>query len=155
MAINTPPASPKSAEKELENQDNGDVRRGRSIERRGDKSSKNHSRSRSPPRLKKQNVSLPSKDTNSVDPESVRCRVFVGNLNTDKIGQEELVQHFAGFGEVIGCSLHMNFGFVQYASKEDADKAVDQTHGTFLFGKRVGKFLICLSTWLWEAACHL
>ena len=81
---------------------------------------------------------LASRDTNSTDSKSVRCRVFIGNLNTDKIGQEELIDHFSQYGKVIGCSLHNNYGFVQYGTEEEADKAVEGTHGTNLFGKRVG-----------------
>ena len=138
MAVTSPSASPKASVKEEENTGNGDSKRGRSLERRVTKGEKDPVQSRSPPRSSKSSV-LPSNDTNSTDPESVRCRVFVGNLNTDKIGQEELVKHFSEFGEISGCSLHMNFGFVQYVNREDADRAVTKTHGTFLFGKRVGK----------------
>ena len=139
MAVNTPPASPNSGDKGKESTENGDTRKGRSPERRDNKGDKSTSPSNSSSTTGKGSIHLPSNDTNSTDPESVRCRVFVGNLNTDKIGQEELLIHFSEFGEVTGCSLHANFGFVQYAKKEDADTAVTKTHGTFLFGKRVGE----------------
>ena len=79
-----------------------------------------------------------SRDTSSTDPESVRCRVFIGNLNTDKISREDLKKHFSKYGAVLGCSLHLNFGFVQFGLKDQADKAVIETHGSVLFGKRVG-----------------
>ena len=138
MAVKSPQASPNANSKEDGNTGNGDLRRGRSPERRDNKGEKGSSQSKSPTRAGKNNI-LPSNDTNSTDPESVRCRVFVGNLNTDKIGQEELVKYFSEFGKINGCSLHANFGFVQYATREDADRAVAKTHGTFIFGKRVGK----------------
>ncbi len=80
-----------------------------------------------------------SRETNKNDPESVRCRMFIGNLNTDKISCEEVEKHFSKFGKIVGCSLHTNFGFVQYDTREEADLAVKETHGTILFGKRVGK----------------
>lgn len=89
---------------------------------------------------------LASRDTNSTDSKSVRCRVFIGNLNTDKIGQDDLVDHFSQYGKVFGCSLHMNYGFVQYGCEEDADKAVEATHGSTLFGKRVG---------MWYHICNI
>lgn len=132
MAVNSPPGSPKGIKEE-----NGNTERGRSPGGKGKANRNSSPRSKSPPKPSK-HVPLPSNDTNSIDPESVRCRVFVGNLNTDKAGQEELVKHFSEFGEVVGCSIHTNFGFVQYANKDEADKAVAKTHGTFLFGKRVG-----------------
>jgi len=134
MAVTSPSSTPKTDTKDEEKPENGESRRGRSPERRGSKGEKRASPSRS---SSKDSMYLPSNDTNSTDPESVRCRVFVGNLNTDKIGQEELVKHFSQFGEIAGCSLHANFGFVQYANRADADVAVAKSHGTFLFGKRV------------------
>ena len=141
MAVTSPQASPNANVKEDGNTGNGDSRGGRSPEKQGIKGEKGSSSS--PTRAGKSSI-LPSNDTNSTDPESVRCRVFVGNLNTDKMGQEELVKHFSVFGEIRGCSLHANYGFVQYATREDADKAVAKTHGTFIFGKRVGKLATIL-----------
>ncbi len=100
---------------------------------REEKRDRSRDRSRSPRKVV-------SKDTSSTDPESVRCRMFIGNLNTEKLGRQDLEKQFSKYGKVIGCSIHSNFGFVQFSNREDADKAVLETHGSVIFGKRVGMF---------------
>ncbi|XP_065064306.1 nuclear receptor coactivator 5-like [Rhopilema esculentum] len=124
-----------SSHAKSESSENGSGR-GRSPHR---SRSKDKSRSTSPSNKsdRSSRSAAASRDTNSTDPESVRCRVFIGNLNTDNVDQDDLVKHFSQFGKVVGCSLHVNFGFIQYANKEDADKAVTESHGKTIFGKRV------------------
>lgn len=78
-------------------------------------------------------------DTNKNDARSIRCRVFIGNLNTDSLSRQELEDIFAKHGRVTGCSLHNGFGFVQYEKESDADEAVTKEHGTIIKGRRVGK----------------
>ena len=91
--------------------------------------------SRSP----KQSKGLPSgRNTNSIDSKSMRRRIFVGNLNTDKINNDQVEEAFAKFGEIESCSLHKNFGFVQFTDEKSADEAVTEMHGKTLFGKRIG-----------------
>lgn len=77
------------------------------------------------------------RDTNSNDSRALRCRVFIGNLATDKTSKAEVEEIFKKIGEVTSCSLHNNFGFIQYEDEKDADRAVDEMHGKTLFGKRV------------------
>ena len=80
---------------------------------------------------------IAGRDTNSNDPKSLRCRLFIGNLATDKTTKVEVEEIFSKFGELASLSLHNNFGFVQFIRPEDADKAVEEMHGTQLFGKRI------------------
>jgi len=77
------------------------------------------------------------RDTNSNDSHALRCRVFIGNLATDKTNKAEVEEIFEKFGGVASCSLHNNFGFIQYHEDKDADRAVEEMHGKTLFGKRI------------------
>ena len=77
------------------------------------------------------------RDTNSNDSHALRCRVFVGNLSNDNTSKTEIEEIFEKFGEVASCSLHNNYGFVQYYNDKDADLAVTEMHGKVLYGKRI------------------
>lgn len=88
--------------------------------------------SKSPP--PKQRV---GRDTNSNDAKALRRRVFIGNLNTDATTKDEVESTFAKFGEIESCSIHKNFGFIQYMIEKNADEAVTEMHGKMLFGKRI------------------
>lgn len=76
--------------------------------------------------------------TNRNDSKSIRCRIFVGNLNTEDLSREEFENIFAKHGRVIGCSVHNGFGFVQYEKESSADEAVTKEHGNTIKGKKVG-----------------
>ncbi|XP_066936688.1 nuclear receptor coactivator 5-like [Clytia hemisphaerica] len=89
--------------------------------------------SRSPPR----NIIPAGRNTNSNDSLSMRRRVFIGNLNTEKTSKTEVEEIFNKFGELESCSLHKNFGFVQFVREKDADAAVTAMHGKMILGKRV------------------
>ena len=41
-------------------------------------------------------------DTNSNDPELLKCRLFVGRLPTDKMNRAELEEMFSVYGKVKG-----------------------------------------------------
>ena len=79
------------------------------------------------------------RDTNSNDPSSLRCRLFIGNLATYKTSKREVEELFAKYGTIASSSLHNNYGFVQFHDEKCADEAVLGMHGTTLFGKRIGK----------------
>ena len=78
-------------------------------------------------------------DTNRNDTKSIRCRVFVGNLNTEELSRQEFEEIFAKHGRVIGCSVHNGYGFVQYEKDSSADTAVEKEHGSTIKGKKVGR----------------
>lgn len=92
-------------------------------------------RARSPPPRKYNGMT--GRDTNSNDKNALRRRVFVGNLATDQCTKLEIEEMFGKFGPLESCSLHNNFGFVQFVNDKDADAAVLDMHGKTLFGKRV------------------
>jgi RNA recognition motif-containing protein len=81
-------------------------------------------------------------ETNRMDPHSVRCRVFVGNLATEKMSRQELEEIFNKYGHISGCSLHANYGFVQFDVEKAADEAVAKEDGRMLHSKKVGKYSI-------------
>ncbi|XP_078364608.1 uncharacterized protein LOC144649024 isoform X2 [Oculina patagonica] len=78
--------------------------------------------------------STPPKETNRDDPHSLRCRVFIGNL---QMSRKELEDIFSQYGKVVGCSVHNNYGFVQFEDEKSADDAVAKENGKFYNGKRV------------------
>lgn len=80
--------------------------------------------------------STPPKETNRNDAHSIRCRVFIGNL---QMSRKELEDIFSQYGKVVGCSVHNNYGFVQFEEEKSADAAVAKENGQVYYGKRVGE----------------
>ena len=109
------------------------------------------SRSRSPSRTRSRSKThspkpiAPGRNTNSNDTDAMRRRVFIGNLNTERTSKEEIMEICEKFGGIESCSLHKNFGFVQFQEDQGADECVKEMHGKTLFGKRIGKRCIIQS----------
>ena len=82
--------------------------------------------------------------TNSNNPQLVRCRIFVGHLNTDKCSRKDVEDLFAPFGKVLACSLQQGYGFVQYETEQSARKAIRELHGISFFGMKLGTPLFAL-----------
>ena len=101
-----------------------------SSNRRDDRQSGNRGRDQGTPQ-----------ETNKSDAKSIRCRLFIGNLNTDSLARQELEDIFGKHGRIVGCSLHNGFGFIQYEKESEADEAVKKQHGTIIKERRVGKLL--------------
>ena len=80
--------------------------------------------------------------TSSSETKSVRSRVFVGHLNTDKITRRDMEKLFAKCGKVEAVSLLNGYGFVQFDNEETALKAIEKYHGTSFFGIRLGGLLL-------------
>ena len=76
--------------------------------------------------------------TNSLDPKSIRARVFVGHLNTEKCSRSELEDLFSPFGAVASCSLQHGYGFVQYYDEQAAKRAITELHGLQFKGMKLG-----------------
>lgn len=77
--------------------------------------------------------------TNRMDPNSLRSRVFVGNLNTLHIQKPELETIFVKYGNVIGISVHKGYAFVQYANELHARAAVCGEDGNTYYGMKIGR----------------
>ncbi len=78
--------------------------------------------------------------TNRMDPNSLRSRVFVGNLNTLHVQKSELETIFSKYGNVIGISVHKGYAFVQYANELHARAAACAEDGNTYFGMKLGTF---------------
>lgn len=76
--------------------------------------------------------------------EASESKVYVGNLPFST-GQEELKEAFSKFGEVTEVSIitdkfsgrSKGFGFVTFAKKEDADKAVSEMDSKDFQGRAI------------------
>jgi RNA recognition motif-containing protein len=70
--------------------------------------------------------------------------IYVGNLSY-QLTEDQLREAFAAFGDVSSCKIIMDratgqskgFGFVEMASKEEAEEAIRQLDGTPLNGRNV------------------
>lgn len=133
---------PKEDDKEGEIQDDDDDKhkrrhRGRSRSRSRDKSrSRSRSRDRRRPGRSYDRWEV---ITNSLSPDMVRARVFVGHLNTDKADKEDVERLFSPYGHIIGITLNKGYGFVQYDNEKSAKAAIREVHGTPFHGSTIGE----------------
>ncbi len=71
-------------------------------------------------------------------------RLYVGNLAYSTMDQQ-LQEAFAEFGEVVSASVVIDratgqsrgFGFVEYGSSEDAERAIESLNGSSLDGRSI------------------
>lgn len=78
--------------------------------------------------------------TNRTDPNSMKSRVFVGNLNTVQMSKTELEGIFAKYGAVIGISVHKGYAFIQYANEASARAAVLGEDSKTYYNMLLGEF---------------
>lgn len=76
--------------------------------------------------------------TNRMDPNSLRSRLFVGNLNTLHIQKSELEVIFQKYGKIIGLSVHKGYAFIQYADEISARAALTAEDGKSYFNMSLG-----------------
>ena len=131
-------------EEEIENEDADDKHKRR---HRGRSRSKSRDKSRSRSRSRDRRRRGRSRDrlevvTNSLSPEMIRSRVFVGHLNTDKADKEDVERLFSPYGHIIGITLNKGYGFVQYDNEKSAKAAIREVHGTPFHGSTIGEFYI-------------
>jgi RNA recognition motif-containing protein len=73
-----------------------------------------------------------------------QARLFVGNLSF-QTGENDLQDYFAQAGAVTSCNLMMDkmtgrsrgFAFIEFASPEEAQKAIEQFHDKDFQGRRI------------------
>lgn len=70
--------------------------------------------------------------------------IYVGNLPYT-VGEDDLRSHFGSFGEIVNLKLisdkftgqSKGFGFIEYASKEEAEAAVEACNGQDFQGRSI------------------
>ena len=85
---------------------------------------------------------VPAAGSVTNDPNSIKSRVFVGNLNTIALSKEDVLRIFSQYGVVTGVSMHKGYAFVQFASEAEARVAVGSEDGNQYAGQVVGKTYI-------------
>ena len=88
--------------------------------------------------------------TNRTDPNSLKSRVFVGNLNTIQMSKAELETIFSKYGPVVAISIHKGYAFIQYTNEVNARAAVMGEDSKSYYNMMLGNFEIadhfdCLS----------
>eukprot|EP00961_Rhodomonas_salina_P013130 176362-Rhodomonas_salina.2 len=64
-----------------------------------------------------------------------KCRVFIGNLATEKTNVDEIAGIFAKYGRLAEKPVLLrSFGFVQYDDPRAAQRAIDAENGMMLGG---------------------
>ena len=76
--------------------------------------------------------------TNNTDPDSIRSRVFVGNLNTSALTKDDVRTIFERYGDVVAVSTHRGYAFVQYTSDSSARNAVAGEDQRVYAGQEIG-----------------
>jgi RNA recognition motif-containing protein len=67
------------------------------------------------------------------------CRLFLGNLASEKTSQAELMEIFGKYGNITEeIIMRRSFGFIQYDSPEAALAALENEQGRSIGGLRVG-----------------
>lgn len=84
-----------------------------------------------------------SYDTSSKDPVLMRARVFIGNLNTNRVTREDVIQISRAYGTVTGVTLFKGYAFIQYHSPAEADLAVSALAGYNWNGQILDVKLAC------------
>ena len=68
-----------------------------------------------------------------------KCRIFLGNLASEKTSKGELRNIFAKYGNIIEDPvLRRSFGFIQYDNPESALKAIEGEQGRIIGGMKLG-----------------
>lgn len=82
--------------------------------------------------------------TNRMDPNSLRSRLFVGNLNTLHMQKPELEAIFQQYGKIIGLSVHKGYAFIQYANEMSARAALNGEDEKVYFNMILGAYISCI-----------
>ncbi|KAK2104347.1 hypothetical protein P7K49_018203, partial [Saguinus oedipus] len=75
---------------------------------------------------------MASNVTNKPDPHSLNSCVFTGNLSTPVVKKSDVEAIFSKCGEIVGCSVHKGFAFVQYVNERNAPAAVAGEDGRMI-----------------------
>ncbi len=69
------------------------------------------------------------------------CRIFLGNLASEKTSKKELQDIFGKYGTIVeDIVLRRSFGFIQYDNPNSAHAAMQAENGRLIGGIRIGPF---------------
>lgn len=79
------------------------------------------------------------KDTNTTsnEPHLQRARLFVGNIEPDRVHRRDLIRLFSSHGEVLGVSVHKGYAFVQMDRERTANNAANCEDNKMFMGSRI------------------
>jgi RNA recognition motif-containing protein len=75
---------------------------------------------------------------------TLSCRIFVGNLASERTSRDELTEVFSKYGEIVDMVVRKSFGFIQFDTPEAAKSAIDGENGRLLGGLHLGMKLLCM-----------
>lgn len=73
---------------------------------------------------------------------TLSCRIFVGNLASERTSRDELREVFKKYGDIVDIVLRKSFGFVQFDTPEAAMKAIEGENGRLVGGLHLGMFVV-------------
>ncbi len=107
--------------------------------------SRSRSRSRSPAtkrgssRDRQNRYEQEGSNTTRDEPHLKRARLFVGNIEPDKVHRRDLIRLFSEYGDVLGVSVHKGYAFVQMDRERNANKAVNYLDNRTFMGSQIRK----------------
>ncbi|KAI6191524.1 RRM domain-containing protein [Aphelenchoides bicaudatus] len=78
-----------------------------------------------------------SNDTSSRDPELLKSRVFIGNLNSNQCTRSELIDLCQPYGNLKSLSLLKGYAFVQYEAQAEAEMAIKILNGYNFYNQKL------------------
>jgi RNA recognition motif-containing protein len=69
---------------------------------------------------------------------ALSCRIFVGNLASEKASPEQLRNLFAKYGEIVDIVIRKSFGFIQFDNPQAAKDAIEFENGRLFAGLHLG-----------------
>ncbi|CAI6093369.1 unnamed protein product [Clonostachys chloroleuca] len=64
-------------------------------------------------------------------------RIFIGNLSSDKVSKRNVFDMFHKYGRLAQISLKSAYGFVQYHTIDEGQRAIDNLQGAEIKGRRI------------------
>lgn len=88
---------------------------------------------------------------------ALSCRIFVGNLASERTSREELTDVFSKYGKIVDIVIRKSFGFIQFDNPQSAQDAIKFENGRLLGGLNLGmdtcSVMVCLLVYCGRVYC--